>query len=98
MLSDLYYTSFFSTFSSVVPSTRWARPSALKARMAVTIARCRKTRAGNQHGKQEAGRGEIGIWKYRGLQGPRSDHCPPFRFYSGIEESPLDQSPHQLLS
>lgn len=42
--------------------------------------------------------GEIRIWRYRRLQGPRSDHCHPLRFYSGIEESPLDQSPHQLLS
>lgn len=45
---------------SVVPSTGRARPSSLKARMAVTFARCRKTRAGNQHGQQKAGRGDTG--------------------------------------
>lgn len=58
---------FLLLLPSVVPSTRRARPSSLKARMAVTFARCRKTGAGNRHEKQEDGRGEIGTWKYWGL-------------------------------
>lgn len=42
--------------------------------MAVTFAICGKTGAGNQHGKQEAGGGDTGGWKYRGLEGKGLDY------------------------
>lgn len=54
---------------SVVPSTRWARPSSLETRVAVTFARCRKIGAGNPYRKQEAGKVVV-----QGLGGPKSEY------------------------